>query len=318
MTDTLDVSVGRGTSMPFDVVTLGETMIMVTPSVCEPLETASAFSLEAGGSESNLALYLQELGHTTTWVSRLGDDPFGRRILKTITQHGVDTSFVTLDADAPTGLYVKDPGTESTRVYYYRRGSAASRMTPDLLAALPLTQARLVHLTGITPGLSASCAELIDAAFEAVRPMDALLSFDVNFRPGVWPVSDAAPVLVALAARADLVLVGLDEAETLWGTTTPKDVRELLPGPGLLVVKDGAVGATEFQRLDGRDVVTFVRTPPVEVVEVVGAGDAFAAGYVCGVLGNLPAEERLALGHSLAARALTTTGDYLREVVEDD
>jgi 2-dehydro-3-deoxygluconokinase len=307
-------------AMPFEIVTLGETMVMVTPTRPESLESATAFSLEVGGAESNFALYLQELGHTTTWASRVGDDPLGRRILRTITGHGVDTSFVTIDTDAPTGLYVKDPGAVSTAVYYYRRGSAASRMDADLVATLPLAEARLVHLTGITPGLSDSCARLADALVAAVAGTNAELSFDVNYRPGVWAASAASPILQGLANRCDIVLVGLDEAVTLWGTETPEDVRKLLPHPTRLVVKDGAVGATEFRR-DGAgqasDVRTFVPTPPVEVVEVVGAGDAFAAGYLHAVIGDLSPEASLAEGHRLAARALGTMGDYLREVLDD-
>jgi len=303
--------------MPFEVVTLGETMVMVTPTTPESLETATAFSLDVGGAESNLALYLQEFGHATTWVSRLGDDPLGRRILGTIARHGVDTSFVELDPDAPTGLYVKDPGTHSTRVYYYRRGSAASRMGIDIVPTLPLAGARLVHLTGITPGLSDSCARLTEAVVDAVAGTGVALSFDVNFRPGVWPASVAAPVLERIANRCDLVLVGLDEAATLWGVETPEDVRKLLPHPGRVVVKDGAVGATEFRRTSD-DHRTFLATPPVEVLEVVGAGDAFAAGYLHAFLCDLAPEESLAEGHRLAARALTTMGDYLREALTDD
>jgi 2-dehydro-3-deoxygluconokinase len=182
---------------------------------------------------------------------------------------------------------------------------------------LPLTDARIVHLTGITPGLSPSCARLTDAVVEAVVGTDVVLSFDVNYRAGVWPPSVAAPVLQRMANRCDIVLVGLDEAATLWGAETAADVRNLLPHPARVVVKDGAVGATEFRR-ERDDLCTFLATPQVEVLEVVGAGDAFAAGYLHGVLCDLSPEASLAEGHRLAARALTTMGDYLREVLPDD
>jgi 2-dehydro-3-deoxygluconokinase len=301
----------------FEVVTLGETMVMVTPEEREPLASATRFALETGGAESNVALYLQELGHTTAWASRLGDDPLGHRIHATLTAHEVDTSCVTFDTGSPTGLYVKDPGLEHTRVYYYRRGSAASQMGPDLIPTLPLAQARVVHLTGITPGLSASCAALVDALVEVVSGLDALLSFDVNHRHGVWPPEVAGPVLARIADRADIVLVGQDEAEVLWQTSSPEALRDLLPRPARLVVKDGAVGATELQRAPGAGAVgdgrTFVPAPRVDVVESVGAGDAFAAGYLHGVLTGLDSESSLAEGHRLAARALGTTGDYRRE-----
>lgn len=298
-------------SSPFEVLTIGETMIMVTPTPPAPLVSAREFSLAVGGAESNVALYLQELGHATTWVSRLGNDALGHRILATLIDHGIDVHFVALDPDAPTGLYVKDPSGDSTSVHYYRSGSAASRMTPALALTLPLELVRLVHLTGITPGLSRSCADLIDAVVERVSGSGVLLSFDVNYRSGVWPVTVAAPILERLANRADVVLVGLDEARTLWGTQTPEQVRERLAHPDRLVVKSGADGATEFF---GKT-QTFVATPPVEVVEVVGAGDAFAAGYLAGLLDGSSSVECLSAGHTLAGRALSTTGDYARQGV---
>jgi hypothetical protein len=184
----------------------------------------------------------------------------------------------------------------ATRVYYYRAGSAASRLRPETR----VPRAALTHLSGITAALSSSCAALVDRLLAERR-----CSFDVNYRPGLWPVDRAAPILRELAARAEIVFVGLDEAQTLWGVSTVADVRALLPQPTVLVVKDGAVGATSFHP-GGTD---FVPTPPVDVVEPVGAGDAFAAGYLAGLLRGLPETDRLALGHRVAAAALTVTGD---------
>jgi sugar/nucleoside kinase (ribokinase family) len=184
----------------------------------------------------------------------------------------------------------------ATRVYYYRAGSAASRLGPET----PVPPAALTHLSGITPALSGSCAALVDRLLSERR-----CSFDVNYRPGLWTVNSAAPALLDLAARASIVFVGLDEAQTLWGVSSAADVRALLPRPSVLVVKDGAVGATSFHP-GGTD---FVPTPPVEVTEPVGAGDAFAAGYLAGLLRFFPETDRLALGHRVAAAALAVTGD---------
>lgn len=203
-------------------------------------------------------------------------------------------------------MYVKDPGPESTAVHYYRAGSAASRMDPGALADPGLAGARVLHLSGITPVLSASCRALVEHAV-ADRPLaGALVSFDVNHRARLWPAEQAAPVLRDLADRCDLVFVGQDEAETLWGTADPMAVRQLLPGPETVVVKDGAVGATALSR-DAEPV--FVPAPRVTVVEPVGAGDAFAAGYLAGLLRDLDPVRRLRLGHLVAAQALTSSGD---------
>jgi 2-dehydro-3-deoxygluconokinase len=193
-------------------------------------------------------------------------------------------------------VFFKDPG-ERTTVYYYRAGSAASRLGPELLPAL----SGVVHLSGITPALSSSCADLV----EQVLASPLTTSFDVNHRPGLWSAAEAAPVLRLLANQADVVFVGLDEARTLWGAATPDDVRALLPAPGVLVVKDGAVGAYSF----GPAGPAFVPAPVVEVVEPVGAGDAYAAGYLYGLLRDLPETDRLRLGHLVAGAALRVTGD---------
>lgn len=291
-----------------DVICVGETMALVTPVEPVPLATADLFRIECGGAESNVAIQLRQLGLETMWFSRLGADPLGERVLTAVGSHGVDTSLVITDPSAPTGLYLKDPGLGGTRVHYYRKGSAASRMSPADLGVLPLSAARLVHVSGITPGLSPSCRSMLDRLFELTAATEALLSFDVNYRPGVWSVEDAAPVLLDFARRADVVLVGRDEAEVLWGTSTAEAVRDLLPGTRRLVVKDADVGATEF--IPGQETI-FVPARRVEVVESVGAGDAFAAGYLAALLAGAPAAERLARGHEQAASALSSTADFV-------
>src|SRR5690625_4376815 len=181
-------------------------------------------------------------------------------------------------------------------------------MSRALLLDVPIASASLVHLTGITPALSASCAHLIEAAIDTARSAGTAVSFDINYRPALWPVDTAAPVLLALGRRADILLVGLDEAHTLWNCRTPQDVRALFPAVRL-VVKDAEVGATEFDArgADG----TFVPSPVVDVVEVVGAGDAFAAGYLTADLRGAGASARLQAGHDQAARVLGSTSDFV-------
>lgn len=288
-----------------EVLCVGETMVLVTPMVSTPLAEADLFRLDVGGAESTVALYLRELGHHTAWASRLGADPLGSRVLRTLADNGVDITWVRTDPTAPTGVYFKDPGTECTQVHYYRAGSAASRMSAADLSWMPLDRVDLVHLSGITPALSPPCRELVETAVS--RPRTGLVSFDVNYRPALWPVADAGPVLLRLACQADIVFIGQDEAAMLWDATTPEAVRKLIASPARLVVKDGAVGATEFSG----DAGTFVATPAADVVEIVGAGDAFAAGYLSGVLRGQDSVDRLRGGHALAARALAGTGDFI-------
>jgi 2-dehydro-3-deoxygluconokinase len=289
------------------VLAIGESMIMLSPAQGESLADAASLNVGIAGAESTVALYLQDLGHRSIWVSRVGADPFGQRILADIARRGVDTSFVAIDRHAPTGVFVKDPRPHDTAVHYYRRGSAASKMSAQSLSTLPFDDAEFVHTSGITCALSRSCAQMMQRLPLALHRRRASLSFDVNYRTGLWPASIAAVALRRQCAVADLVFVGLDEARTLWQTETAQQVRDLLSEPEILVVKDGAVGASEFCRTT----TTFVPTPDVPVIEVTGAGDAFAAGYLSALLRGEPARRRLQTGHQLAARAMASTDDYL-------
>jgi 2-dehydro-3-deoxygluconokinase len=288
-----------------DVVTIGETMVLLVPQDQVPLADADGLAVHVGGAESNVAVHLVALGHRARWVSRLGDDPFGDLVLRRLAAAGVDTSAVVRVPGGRTGLYVKDPRGERTAVHYYRDRSPATTLTPDTLADPQVADGRILHLSGITAALSPSARDLVRAAMG--RP-GRLVSFDVNHRPALWPAGEAAGVLAELADAAGLVFVGLDEARALWGCATAADVRDLLPHPDTVVVKDGAVGAYSF----GAGGERFVPAPKVAVVEPVGAGDAFAAGYLAGVLDGADETARLRLGHLVAASTLVVRGDHGR------
>jgi sugar/nucleoside kinase (ribokinase family) len=234
-----------------DVVALGESMVTFLPTRPGRLADVPSFERAIGGAESNVLCALAATGHTTRWVSRVGADGFGDHLLETIVAHGVDVTSVRRDPSRPTGVYFRtaaDRATDAHEVAYYRSGSAASAMTTtntDLPAA---RAARVLHLSGITAALSPSCLSLL-RALTAPHPDRPLISFDVNHRPGLWPHKDAPQVLLDLARRADLVFVGEDEAQEAWGITGgPRAIRAALPEPTTLVVKQGAQGATLFER----------------------------------------------------------------------
>lgn len=287
-----------------DVVCVGESMGLVT-ALGAPLAETESVALGIAGAEGNVAVGLVAAGRTAAWASRLGDDPIGVRISTELERRGVEL-WAETDDDAPTGVMFKDPGIESSSVYYYRRGSAASRMHPGFLDAARLEGVRIVHTTGITPALSASCRAMVDQLYVDARAAGTLVSFDVNDRRALWTLEDAAATLTRLADAADIAFVGRDEAERIWGTATPAEIRAHLPHCALLIVKDGDVGATAFR---GDDEPVFVPAPRVEVVEPVGAGDAFAAGFLAATLTGATIADRLASGHAAAARVLTTHGD---------
>ena len=287
-----------------EVVCIGESMGLVT-ALGAPLAETETAAVGIAGAEGNVAVGLVAAGHPAVWASRLGDDPIAERITGELARRGVEL-WAEKDADAPTGVMFKDPGVESSSVYYYRRGSAASLMDSGFLSVDRLRGVRIVHTTGITPALSASCRAMVDDLYVDAREAGALVSFDVNDRRALWSMDDAQATLTRLADAADIAFVGRDEAERLWGTATAADVRAHLPNCALLIVKDGDVGATAFAA--GEEPV-FVPAPRVDVVEPVGAGDAFAAGFLAATLDGTALADRLSAGHAAAARVLRTHGD---------
>lgn len=295
-----------------DVLCVGETMAVITPAKAQPLSQAEDCLLGFGGAESNVAAHLAEFGYRTGWASRLGQDPFGDRIMDGLASRGVDLSLVVRDNTSPTGVYFKDPDLgHGARTLYYRAGSAASGMSPEDSRAWPLEQTGWIHTSGINAALSDSCSALTRHLLTRARTKGYKVSFDVNYRPALWGVDVAGPCLLELAGMSAVVLVGLDEAETLWGCVTAEEVSALLPGPRHLVIKDSAAEAVEFVREDNQEERAF-RVPAhrVDVVEPVGAGDAFAAGYLAGLLRGDTPGVRLALGHSFAAWTLGTRADF--------
>jgi 2-dehydro-3-deoxygluconokinase len=299
---------GRPAGRDPGVICLGETMAMVAPSPPRPLAEAATLALSQGGAESNVAIWLARLGCPVTWCSRLGDDALGHRVLAEVAADGVDVSLVTLDPDAPTGVYFKDPRPGSTSVLYYRDRSAAARMDETDADRALSRPGRLLHLTGITPALSDSCARAVDHALTRAGQLGVTVSFDVNYRPALWAgPAAAAAALGRLARRCDIVFIGGDEATLLWGASSVPDIRAAVGVTGTLVVKDGPRAASSTE--DGIT-VTAVPARPVDVVEPVGAGDAFAAGWLYGWLRDLPAAARLRLGHLVAATALGSPTDH--------
>ncbi|MGC4949954.1 sugar kinase [Streptomyces sp. DT224] len=307
---------------PADVVCLGESMVTFLPSRPGRLADVPSFDRGIGGAESNVACALAAAGHRAAWVSRVGADGFGDHLVEAVAAYGVDTSSVRRDPSRPTGIYFRtatDRATDVHEVAYYRAGSAASAMSPVTVPCDALPSGRILHLSGITAALSADCRALLQelTAPRAGRP---LISFDVNYRPGLWRGEPAA-VLLDLARRADVVFVGEDEAQEAWGVVGAAAIREALPEPGVVVVKRGADGVTVFSRepglrtaprasnAGGADEVTHVPALRVDVVAPVGAGDAFAAGFLSATLRGLPVPARARHGHLMAAAVLTVPGD---------
>ncbi len=284
----------------FDLVSIGETMVGFVS-----LDDPRRFTATMAGAESNVAVGMAQLGCRTRWVSRLGDDPLGRLLENEVAGRGVDVA-VERDGARPTGVLTKHVTGSGTVVRYYRSESAARSLSVhDLDRAGPTDR---IHVTGITPALSASAAGLAEAIVAGASGLDARVSFDVNYRPALWPdAATAARVLLSLARRADVVFVGDDEAEALFGTSSSAAISDLiLRGDDQeLVLKRGAQGATV---IGGGGEVT---EPALraQLVDATGAGDAFAAGYLAASSFGWPRRDRLRLGHVMGARVVGVLDD---------
>ncbi|CAH0197731.1 2-dehydro-3-deoxygluconokinase [Microbacterium oxydans] len=297
-------------------VCIGEGLISLVAATAGPLEDCRTFHRSLAGAEWNAAIALASAGIRTAVVSRVGDDGFGRFLTDELRRHGVDDTAVEVDPDAPTGLYVKElvprpDGAVDGAMHYYRTASAASAMSPDTLASpaasAVLDRAALVHLSGITPALSDSALAAQEMLF-AERRTQQVLSFDLNWRPALWRgrETEGRALLTDFAHRADIVFCTGSDAAAVFGTADPQELRELLAEPRYLVLTDpgGAVAFDGTERADSDAVDT-------AVVETVGAGDAFAAGFLAGILTGLSLTGSLARAHRIAARALASTRDHI-------
>lgn len=292
-----------------DVVTMGEAMIQMTPRQSGMLRHARQFDRYVGGAEANVAIGLARLGHQAGWVSRVGDDEFGACVRNTIRGEGVDTSHVIEDVEAQTGVYFKEHRrSDLTRVHYYREGSAASRLAPADLDPEYFGQAEYLHLTGITPALSDRCREATWEALRIADEHDVAVSLDPNVRRKLWTEEEARTTLREMIPHVHTVLTGLGEAALLTGQEDPEGVaRALLEmGPSQVVVrlgKEGALGLGEEGTVERRSAID------VDVVDVVGAGDAFTGGYLSGQLRGWGVGESLELGNVAGGLATTVEGD---------
>jgi len=293
------------------VITLGETMALFVAQEPGPLREATTFRRHIAGAESNVAIGVARLGHTAGWIGCVGDDELGRAVLFRLRGEGVDVSHARIDREAATGVFFRERRESGPlEVVYYRRGSAGSRLAPTDLDESYLARARFLHLTGITPALSPSCREAAFRAAELARAHGVTVVLDPNFRRKLWSADEARATLRDLARRCDIMMPGIDEAELLTGHTDPEQAaRDLLAlGATLVVIKLGARGSVALQAGDAAP--TFAPAIPVaRVVDPVGAGDAFAAGFLVGRLENLDLADALALANRCGAFAITTSGD---------
>lgn len=292
-----------------DAVTLGEAMVALTAEQVGPMRHATTFRRCAAGAEFNVAVGLARMGLRSGWVSRLGDDEFGHFLLQYLRAEGVDTSRVRMMPNAPTGVYFKEWRTAGMmRVQYYRHLSAATHMQPEDLDEAYLAGARWLHVSGITPALGAGPRAAVLDALARARALGLSTSLDPNFRGRLWSAEEAVAVLHTMAGQTTVLLPSLEEARMLAGAGTPVELagRLLELGPETVVIKSGPDGVYYADR-SGE--CGWVPRFNATVLDPVGAGDAFAAGFLTGRLEGKSLVESIRLGHAAAALAVGVPGD---------
>lgn len=290
------------------VVTLGETMVLFQPLRAGSLATVTEFRLTVGGAESNVAIALSRLGTPAAWIGRVGADALGERVVRELRAENVRVEVIV--GDGATGLMVKERRTaETARISYYRAASAGSRLSPADVPVELVRGAALLHVTGITPALSESAYWAVLRAIDVASQAGVPVSFDVNHRASLWADRDASAVYREIARRSTLVFAGEEEAALLCPgladvAATAAAIADL--GPSHVLIKRGARGC--FARVDG--VEHSVPAVAVRVVDTVGAGDAFVAGYLSELVAGTDVQARLTTAVTAGAFACLGEGDW--------
>lgn len=288
-----------------DLLTMGETMGAIRLSGPLVLGTHAAPSI--AGSETNVAIAMARLGHSAAWLGCVGTDAFGDGVLRILRGELVNTDHVER-RPLPTGLLVSKPAGLGTKtVDYHRSGSAGREVSHTQVTSAFTLQPKFFHVSGITPAIGAQMASVTDAALSAARASGATISFDINHRSRLWDDQTARPTLHSFAVRADIVIGGSSELLLITGTTDVADATTALLAAGVREVVWKEADSASVTTAAGCVQVPGLKT---QVVDTIGAGDAFTAGYLSGHLDGLAPQARLQRAHLMGAFVVSQLGDW--------
>jgi len=287
-----------------DFLSFGEPLIGFYPMGGLSIVDDGPITKTWGGDTSNFAIGVARLGHGSSYLTRVGDDPFGKSFLSLWKDNGVDCSLIDSDPQRRTGLYFVSFEDGKHSLTYYRKDSAASAIVPERLASLSLAGTRIVHLSGISLRISALALETGSQLIQKAREAGCKVSFDVNYRPAQWISRESAAEVFSstISLGVDYLEITDDEMAALgWGTSLV-DIASRFPHVATIVLKRGKSGVALACTSDRCDVPAF----DVAVVDTVGAGDSFDAGFLCAIVEG--AASRDACVYAAATAALTCTG----------
>lgn len=293
------------------IVLLGEPMGLFMANEPGAISEVKTFTSSIAGAEYNVAVGLSRLGHTPAYCTRLGQDPMGEKILNGLRQNGISTSLVMQAAGELTGFMMKSSTQNGDPdIAYYRKGSAASQITPHDIDTLDLSGCQRLHVTGIFPAVSPSALSATKRLISRAMALDIPYSFDPNLRPQLWAdQKQMVTTLNSLAEGAETVLPGIGEGKQLTGRETPEGIADFYHAMGVknAVVKLGAAGAFYSEKDGARG--TSPGFPVQKIVDTVGAGDGFAAGVVSALAEGEPLERAAFRGNVIGAIQITHKSD---------
>ncbi|MBT2567986.1 sugar kinase [Arthrobacter sp. ISL-85] len=288
---------------------------MVSLRSTGPLASGGALNMQVAGAESNVAIGVARLGHTSVWVGSVGADPQGEFIVKQLRGEGVHLHH-SVHPERSTGvMFLEQRTADLSRAFYYRAGSAGATISREHVAAALDCGARILHLTGITAALSPEARDAVEYAAERAAGDGVAVSLDVNYRSKLWSRDQARAVLGPLARHATIVIASDDELDLIAppqeGNAAAMDeasaaARLLDTGVSEVVVKRGAAGAAVYTAEGCLEAPALA----VTCVDTVGAGDAFTAGYLSALLDGVDTAGRLHRGVLAGAFAVSTRGDW--------
>lgn len=289
---------------------VGEPMGLLIAQEEGAFEDVGAYYVTTCGAEFNVAIGMHRIGHPVGYYTKLGSDPFGKRIVNTMQAEGISTELIRFSEDRFTGFMLKSKVSKGDpAIFYFRRNSAASTLSTADIEALDLSRYGAVHMTGITPAISASAMEATEALCARAKAEGMRFTFDPNLRPQLWPDRQTMiDYMNKMAGRSDIFFPGINEARILAGTEVPEEIADfyLNRGSSVVVVKLGGRGAYYATALGERG---YVDGYPAKVVDTVGAGDGFAAGVLTGRLEGLSWEDSVRRGNAVGAIQVMSLGD---------
>ena len=288
----------------------GEPMGLLIAQSEGSLDSVAGFTLAVAGAEFNVATGAARLGHFVSYLTKLGNDPFGTRITNTLTANKIDSSNVLTSDTNTTGFMLKSKVSKGDpEIFYFRKGSAASTLDASDVEKIDFNKFDYVHLTGIFPALTDSTRAAMMALIKKAKELGLFISFDPNLRPQLWPSQEVmVKTLNELASYADLVLPGCGEGKILCGSEDPSKINDFYRSLGarMVVTKLGPDGALVREGDNEYKVPGFIID---KVVDTVGAGDGFACGVITGLMEGLSLEKAVERGAAIGAIQCTFAGD---------